>query len=363
MADVAIPFLTRVGDIVGSAFGMFTSWLNDQIQSGGLLEWLNDMGDTLEKTKDLFFAVTFFVSQFLDALNKNGGGDVISQLTTLFLTLGEFLGSPQGQAAMAGFIHLVEALTFAFSGLVFTLLSSLIAFEAILQFLGFVGFAFQQFLEWLGGPAADAIGEFFTETFPGWVSDAATNVSDWFGKMGYYIQTGFGVAIDWIEARWNEFTDWFGNRVDDVVGFFTGLPDRIRQIGTDIMNGLQEGLQWGWDHIVKPVLDAITNAIPDWKGPKEKDLRLLKPAGKAIMLGFKEGLTDGAMEVKDLLTGLTNSMQVHAAATNNNTFNSNLNFFGQQPTESEARNAGRAVANELDSQVASRDVSLAVRML
>ena len=363
MSNAALPFLQQIGDVLTSSFAMFTSWLNEQVQSGTFTKWLGDMAQTLESVKNLFFAISGFVVSFLGALDQAGGNDVIDQFTALFGSLSQFFSSEAGIAAMEGFIHLIEMLTFSFSGLIYTLMGLLIAFEAVLEFFAFLGTGIQAFVDWLTGPAADAIGTFFTETFPEWASGLATSVSEWFEKIGYYIKTGFGIAIDWIKSKWDEFVDWFDSKVEDVVGFFTGLPDRLRQIGTDLMDGLMEGLQWGWDHTVKPVLDAITNAIPDWKGPREKDLRLLKPAGKAIMMGFKAGLTDGAGEVKDLLTGLTNSVQMRASAVNNNTFNSNLNFFGQQPTEAQAQAAGRAVAGELDSQIASRDVQLAVRML
>jgi hypothetical protein len=362
MADAALPGLERLGMIVGNAFGTFTDWLNQQIQNGNLTDWLSDMGDTLDHVSELFFNAARFVASFLDALNKSGGNDTIDQLGEFFNQLAVFFQSEAGQAAMDGFIHLVEALTFAFSGLVFGMLGVLIAFEAVLEFLGFLGAKFQEFLGWLAGPAADVIGEFFTETFPGWVSGLAQDVSDFFGKIVFYIESGIGAAIDWVHKKWDEFLAWWSGVVNGFVDFFAGIPDRLADIGRSIMQGLRDGLQWGWDHTVGPILKWITSQIPSWKGPLERDKKLLEPAGKAAMEGFGRGLKQGAGAVKDMLGEFTNAIRF-GGLSSNNTFNSNLNFFGQPPTTTQARSAGRAVSEELNSQVAARDVSLAVRMI
>lgn len=359
LADESLPFLTQLGDIVGSSFAMFTSWLNEQIQSGNLTQWLSDMAVTLGDVKDLFFAISGFVAAFLDALNKGGGNDVITQFTELFEQLGMFFSSPAGQAAMQGFVHLVELLTFSFSGLIFVLLGLLIAFESILQFFGFIGYEFTKFIDWLTDTAGPAIGKFFTETLPGFVEDLWHDIQDLWTNITTFIQDAWNGVIDWVQEKWDDFTGWFSEKVDAVVGFFTGLPDRLLQIGKDIMHGLWEGLQWGWDHTVKPILDWITSQVPNWKGPREKDLKLLEPAGKAVMQGFGKGIAAGAAELKGTLGDFTGSLAANVAGS---TFNTNLNFYGQPPTESQARTAGRAASEELNSQVNTTNIQLAYRV-
>lgn len=369
MAHTALPFLERVGQVVNNAFGTFTTWLNEQIKSGALLDWLDRMGTTLDKTADLFFNITAFVASFVDALDKAGGNDIISQISEFFYQLAVFFQSPAGLAAMAGFVHLVEALTYSFSGLVFALLSVLIAFESVLQFFGFVGAKFMEFIDWLTGPAADAIGTFFTETFPGWISGLATKVSDFFGKIAYYIQSGFGAAIDWVTKKWSDFTDWLSAKVAGIVHFFQGIPDDLANIGRQIMNGLKEGLQWGWDHTVKPILDWITNQIPSWKGPEERDRKLLEPAGQAVMEGFGKGLTQGANQLRDMLGNFTNSIGdvgLRGSEVGGMPINVNVAFHGAVPTEQQAYDtgvaAGKGVADGFGDQVNQRNTRFAVRM-
>lgn len=369
MADAALPALERLGMIVGNAFGTFTTWLNEQVKSGALTGWLNDMGNTLDGLSELFFNVTKFVAAFLGALNQSGGNDTITQLSELFAQLAVFFSSEAGQAAMAGFIHLVELLTFSFSGLVFTMLGLLIAFESILTFLQFVGQEFMDFLNWLGGPAAEAIGTFFTETFPGWVSGLAQDVADFFGKIVYYIESGVGAAIDWVHEKWGAFLMWWGGVVNGFVDFFTGIPGRLADIGRSIMQGLRDGLQWGWDHTVGPILTWITSQIPSWKGPEEKDRKLLEPAGQAVMEGFGRGVQRGAEQLRGMLGDFTGSMGglgVSGGGGGVGGIVVNVGFHGAMPTEQQAydtgRAAGRGVGDELDAQISQRNIRLAVRM-
>jgi len=370
MAHTAIPFLERVGQIVTNAFMTFSNWLNDQVKSGDLLGWLNEMGDTLDKTSELFFNIIRFVGSLVDALNKAGGNDVIDQLSELFNRLAIFFSSPEGQAAMAGFIHSLELLTYIFSGLVFTFTGSMIAIESVIQFFAFLGTAIGAFVSWLTDTAGPAIATFFTETFPGWISSLATSVSNWFGKISYYIQSGFGAAIEWVMTKWNEFTGWIGRKVADVTSFFTGLPGRLADIGRSMMQGLKDGLQWGWDHTVGPILKWITSQVPSWKGPESKDRVLLEPAGQAVMEGFGQGLTKGAQNLRTMLAGFTDSLGgVGISGSGGGGVSPivvNVGFHGSLPTEQQAydtgRAAGRGVNDEMASQVNQRNIRLAVRM-
>jgi len=361
MADAAIPALSRLGDIVNKIFGQFTSWLTEQIQSGNLTKWLEDMGDTLELVGDLFLNAAFFVTSFLDALNKNGGQDIIQQLSEFFYQLGVFFSTPQGQAAMAGFVHLVEALTYAFAGLVFTFMGALIAIEAVIQFFAFLGTGIQAFITWLIETAGPAIGTFFTETVPGFFGDLLVSAVETWDEIVANAQAAWDRIEEGVKERWDKIVDFFQSIPGRILGAVAEFGLLLYNAGKSLMDGLKEGLQWGWDHTVGPILNWITNQLPNWKGPLDKDKKLLMPAGKAAMEGFAAGLRDGAMEVKDMLGDFTNSIRFGGLSASN-TFNTNLNFMGQPPTVSQAKAAGAAVSNQLNKQVASNDTRLAVRM-
>ena len=74
--------------------------------------------------------------------------------------------------------------------------------------------------QWMGGAISDAAGAVMTAV--GWVKDAFTN------------------------AR-----DWVGDRVNDIVGFFTGLPGRI----TSAISGLFDGLKESFRSVMRWIQD------------------------------------------------------------------------------------------------------------
>jgi phage-related protein len=103
--------------------------------------------------------------------------------------------------------------------------------------------------------------------------------------------------------------------IDAVVKVVQGLPDRIRSaipnagkilehIGQDIIDGLVKGITSKFD-AVKNKLGDLTNLIPSWKGPPEKDSTLLYSAGTSIIKGLVRGIADSFSTVKSVLTNLT----------------------------------------------------------
>lgn len=367
MANAALPFLERLGKSISGAFFIFTDWINTQIKSGALTEWLDDMSSTIDQLITLFFRAAEFVASFMDALDSAGGDQILADITNFLHTFSVFLQTEAGQAAMMGLVHAVELLVFSFGGLVFALMGVLIAFESVLRFFEFIGQKFVEFIGWLVDTAGPAIGEFFTETIPEFLSDLLGAFGEWWDRVSFMFQVAWEDLIDWFAQKWLDFTGWFDEKVNAVANFFVSLPGRLRQIGSDIMQGLKDGLQWGWDHTVGPLLSWITNAIPDWKGPKEKDLALLKPAGRAVMEGFSEGMMQGAQDLKSMLGTWTGNLATAGSdGAALNPMMINMNFYGQQPTEQQAydlgRAAGKGVSDEMAAQESQRNVRLAVRM-
>lgn len=358
MATASIPFLERLGQVVGNAFGTFTDWINEQVQSGEFTDWLDRMGTTLDKIVELFFQATEFVASFLDSLDKAGGNDIIDQFSDLFEELSTFFESEAGQAAMEGFVHLIQAMTFAFSGLIFILLGLLIAFESVLVFLEAVGQGFVDLISYLG----EVLGPFFTETIPGFFKEMWSDIQEFFGLITEIARSTWQGLVDWIQSLWTGFTNWLSERVADVTGFFTGIPDKLEAIGAAIMQGLRDGLQWGWDNLIAPILSWITDRIPDWKGPMEKDLKLLQPSGRAVMQGFGEGMREGADQMRDMLAGFTGSLS--GGGGTGQPVIVNVGFHGNQlPTMQEAYDLGRAAGQGVNDQMSEREAKLAVRVL
>jgi hypothetical protein len=128
----------------------------------------------------------------------------------------------------------------------------------------------------------------------------------------------FRTIRDGIVNRWREtwslvsesLRRWWGVTAE----FFQSIPERIKRwfgnarkwldfAGAQIMKGLKDGLLDVWRDI-KDWFLAIPNWIKEHKGPISADRALLRPAGRAIMSGFLDGLRRGTGSALRYLKGI-----------------------------------------------------------
>jgi hypothetical protein len=106
------------------------------------------------------------------------------------------------------------------------------------------------------------------------------------------------------------------------VGFVRGIPGALAasggnwggalfNAGSRVISGLIDGIRSKLPSL-QGVLSGVTNIIPSWKGPLDKDKRLLKPAGAAIMGGLideiKAQLPDLKRTLGDVSTLITGGL-------------------------------------------------------
>jgi TP901 family phage tail tape measure protein len=88
-------------------------------------------------------------------------------------------------------------------------------------------------------------------------------------------------------------------------GMDSGSPSKVGvEIGRTFPQGLAKGMEKDYPLIEKS-LRWLTNQIPQWKGPKHVDKKLLFQSGKAIMDGLIRGIKKGSEGVKaqfDIIT-------------------------------------------------------------
>lgn len=107
-----------------------------------------------------------------------------------------------------------------------------------------------------------------------------------------------------------------------VKSFVSGIPGALAasggnwggalfNAGSRVISGLIDGIQSKLPSL-QGVLSGVTNIIPSWKGPLDKDKRLLKPAGAAIMGGLideiKAQLPDLKRTLGDVSTLITGGL-------------------------------------------------------
>lgn len=162
-------------------------------------------------------------------------------------------------------------------------------------------------------------------TLIGWISTAVSWLGEkltvalqavigWFntGKDNFAVFSREGIA------RITEFAQSVVERIGDVIRWFRELPERIKAVFSGagdwlkgaarrIIQGFIDGLTGAFRR-VKDTLSSLTNLLPDWKGPKQRDLKLLRDPGRWVMEGFVGGLESQYGLVQRSLSGLTGSL-------------------------------------------------------
>ena len=92
-----------------------------------------------------------------------------------------------------------------------------------------------------------------------------------------------------------------------IKGALAGAATMLTDTGKAIIQGLLDGIQAMWG-AVESKLNALTDKLPDWKGPMPVDKVLLQPAGEAIIGGLIKGLESRYSDVRSSLNGLTSDI-------------------------------------------------------
>lgn len=138
-----MPTIERLFSTIGGYIDKFATWLNESAESGGFDAFLNSALQTLGDLKDLAFAV-FDVFKQIFLTTDEGGERFLQKVTKAVQQLADWIGSEDGQQALAAMVHLAEAFADAL-GVAVSLLST------ILTLLGKVDAA-------TGGGAAGGVG-------------------------------------------------------------------------------------------------------------------------------------------------------------------------------------------------------------
>jgi phage-related protein len=229
------------------------------------------------------------------------------------------------------------------------------ATQAILDFLAYMAAGFLEAKANVIG-AVTAAGAAVLNFFLGigtHIFNFVRGIYQWFYDIFQAIVQA--LARFWVNARTSIQTG-----ATNIIDFVKSIPGRIASYfngnvlfnaGMAMINGLISGIKSAIPNLTS-LLSWITNSLPSWKGPEDTDKKILKPAGMAVMEGFREGIAAGAAGLLGDLSALTGMISVSA---NPNTF-----IFGQgaiqqnftgQPTPQAATSMGNATGSAIASTV------------
>ena len=352
LANASLPFFERLGAALSSGLQQFGEWLTRVSQDPRFQKWLSDMLDTLGAVGELLLAATQFVASFMDALNKEGGAQLIRDLAREFQVLAAFFQSEAGQKGMRGFLVLLTGILIVTTGLILL----------IFTLLG----AVQAFVDFVVDDAVPAVARFF----------------EWLGKLiaGSYDSiasaikaTGliFGLSLTLMGQDWKTFVAIIVAGSKDIAAAIRSIPAQIvgtvswRAIlfnaGKQVTRGLIDGIKSLFPdlgRVAHDLVGKITNVLPG------------SPAKEGPLSGDGSAMTRGRHLVQDLTKGI--QMEIPAMRTSTENMVTNImfgpgavsvGFSGVVPTPEQARTTGAAAGQGLLDQLAARDVRLAVRTL
>jgi len=120
---------------------------------------------------------------------------------------------------------------------------------------------------------------------------------------------GFREGLDNAFPAIKEWLMELPGKIIDAIG---NVKELLVDTGKNLLDGLGDGIRSNFEK-VKNVLGELTNLIPSWKGPAERDRVLLTDSGRMVMDSLVTGFKDGEGAVKRYLTGLTDDLAATAS--------------------------------------------------
>ncbi|GAB3830222.1 hypothetical protein [Kribbella italica] len=123
-----------------------------------------------------------------------------------------------------------------------------------------------------------------------------TSASGAMAKLVAAVKTGVDSAISTVKS--------LGTRAAGALGNLGGV---LVSAGRSLISGFVSGITSAIPSI-RGVLGGITDKLPEWKGPAERDATILTPAGVKVINGFIVGIKKQIPVLRAALKGLTNAI-------------------------------------------------------
>lgn len=357
LADASIPFLQSLGDMLGGTLFQLGEFFTRTAKDPRTLKWFKDMQGTLEAVLELFGQATVFVAAFLSSLNQGGGQDLIKALADAFEQLAFFFGSPVGEKALEGLVHVSIIAIALFVGMVEAVGLLLAGLEALGEF---IKVSLLPALETLGAGvvialllAGSAIVAFFRYIGAG--------IMDFFHLIGATIMLQIHEVIFALASIYHFFRDLGKNAYKAIQDAFHDVGSWLYDAGRRLLRGFIDGVKSLFhllDGVGASIAHIITSHLPG------------SPAEKGPLSGQGYALLRGQRMVKDFATGIKMEAPTLRDASNDMTSNIafgpgsiKVSFEGAVPTEQQARTTGSAVGSGILDKLAARNTRLAVRTL
>lgn len=176
------------------------------------------------------------------------------------------------------------------------------------------------------------------------------------------MQLGWSAIKQTVQTAWDGIKQSVSDAIGRVVQMVSELPGKITgalgdlgsllwSAGADLIGGLISGITSKIGELTS-TLGGITDLIPDWKGPPDRDARLLEPSGRLIMQGLGRGLELGSQDVERQLAAFTGDL-AGAGSPGRNGAGLGVNFYGPVDIVADSRANAERGAGDLAWGVAA----------
>lgn len=357
-ADASIPFLKAIGDMLNGALLSFSTWLQGTINDGSFQKWLAGAEHTLELLFQLGGAITDFFFTFIAQLDKVGGDNLIGTLILNIQALVVFLKSPLGENFLLGLIHVLEILTFMFTGTIITIGVVIALIDGMIRVIGM------------------AIGWIVNVAWP-WIIKLFEGIRFFFEKLWFGVQVLWDKIINWLSGGIEKTAGAIKKTAESVGSFFRDLPAKIVGWVTTAITSLGDIGYRAGRNLISNLISGIRNMLPDLNGIASSVARALaswlpgSPArigplsgegwtyrrGQRMMSDFSAGIVSQNDELSASIGSQVNSTAMAFA-----TGAFQLNFKGALPSDEQAYGVGTQAARGFIDQIGARNTRLAVRI-
>ena len=355
LVNAAMPFMTRVGDIISGTFKQIGDAFAGVAQDPEFQDWLDRMEDTLTSVINLFRIAGIFIGALFDAVDKAGGQKTIDKFAEALGMLAVFLSSETGVKGIAALLDLAIISIQAFTAFIIIVLFALAAVREFGlyirdELLSDIG----DFFFWVGGYIMG-----FFET----VGQAIIDFWNWL----VWVFTG---GINETEGKFRAFAGYLSGWVTNVKNWFSSIPDRVKEAFSNAINFLRDA--------GRNIIQGLINGIKDMIASLKQALGFVG----GIIGGFfpqspaEEGPLSGKGDPRysgqTIITRLAEGMEMEAPtlraassdATQNIVFGANsiqMRINGPMDRD-QARTAGAGVAEGIWTNL-NRDTRLAIRAM
>ena len=157
----------------------------------------------------------------------------------------------------------------------------------------------------------DAIVLFFTETLPAALEAAVTFFAELPGKIWEFLSQAVGMLGEWAASLISKAGEVIPGVISSIVGFFSGLPEKMLEIGKNLVQGIWNGISNAAEWLLEKLKDfgaSIVSGLKNIFGIHSPSAIMRDEVGKNLALGVAEGITKNKDAVSDAMNKIADAV-------------------------------------------------------